>query len=578
MKRAAEFFSRTALVWVLLFYSALTVVMTWPLALHMRDGVVGRIGDNIYFVWMIGWVERALFELGANPFDVWFLNYPEGWSLAYTEIAPAQILLALPFSLLGGATFGYNAALFLTFILSAFGMFLWVRRLTGRLDAALLAGMVFGFLPYRFAHFLIGHLNLSGTQWFPFYFMGFFDLLDARRQGWKPALLAGLALGLIGLTSQYYLYMTLLVSAFLLVCYLAFLERPQLKDPAFWKRMLAMGLVSLPLLLPAVAPYFQLLGAGGLPDRNLSVVRTYSASPTDFFLPSTDHFLWGEWVWRHFNRDLWVEATLYIGAVALALAVLAWIRRRSLGKEKLLKLLFWGGLLALVLAMGIDLRWNAEPVTLPAPSFLQERLGRDELPIPMPGFLLFYILPFYAKLRALMRFGIFLLVFSSAAAGLGAGWLLERAGRRWRLAAAALLLGLVFLDFYPGPYTQFARVEARPVDHWLAQQPGQGAVAQFPFSQAEDQEQTYYTLTHNKPYIGGFFNAFPPAQYTRISPVLERFPDPESVAVLDELGVQYVLADVDEYPDPLALRRSCEELGLHYLGGFEDQMVFELKK
>ncbi len=50
------------------------------------DQMIGQVGDNIYFVWMIGWFKKALFDLHVNPFNVWFLNYPEGWSLAYTEI------------------------------------------------------------------------------------------------------------------------------------------------------------------------------------------------------------------------------------------------------------------------------------------------------------------------------------------------------------------------------------------------------------------------------------------------------------------------------------------------------------
>ena len=37
--------------------------MTWPLATRMRDSMVGEVGDNIYFVWMIGWLKKAL--LGA---------------------------------------------------------------------------------------------------------------------------------------------------------------------------------------------------------------------------------------------------------------------------------------------------------------------------------------------------------------------------------------------------------------------------------------------------------------------------------------------------------------------------------
>ncbi|HEY9089048.1 MAG TPA: hypothetical protein VIO36_12825, partial [Anaerolineaceae bacterium] len=231
-QRLTGWVARWSTTAALFYFTALSILTTWPLARVMSTQMVGSLGDNIYFVWMIGWMQKALFQLRANPFDVWFLNYPEGWNMAYTEITPAQLALALPFSLLGGETFGYNAAMLLTFILSGLTMFLWVRHLTGSKLAGLIAGTIYGFAPYHFAHFLIGHLNLSGTQWFPLYFWGLFDLLGARRFAWKPALLAGLGLGLIALTSQYYVYMALLVSVPAVLVWLL-LDRAQLRSRVF---------------------------------------------------------------------------------------------------------------------------------------------------------------------------------------------------------------------------------------------------------------------------------------------------------------------------------------------------------
>jgi hypothetical protein len=560
----------------LLYFTLLSILMTWPLIRVMGTHLVGSVGDNIYFVWMIGWIQKALFQLGANPFDVWFLNYPEGWNMAYTEITPAQLALALPFSLLGGSTFGYNAAMLLTFILSGLTMFLWVRRLTGSGLAGLVSGTIFAFLPYRFAHYLIGHLNLSGTQWFPLYFWGLFDLLGARRFSWKPALLAGLGLGLIALTSQYYVYMALLVSVPVALVWLL-LDRGQLRSRVFWRGVGAALLAGLPLVAVAVGPYVFLAGQGGLPDRGLGVVRPYSASPTDFLLPSTDHFLWGQWVGSHFNREMWVEGTLTIGFMALILAGVALWKRRESGSSRLLWAMLAGTVTAVILAMGTDLHWNGAPVEIATPAFLSRWVERPTLPLPLPGYALFEYFPFFAKLRAFMRFGVFALVFCSAAAGLGAAWLLQHAGRR-RVALAGLLLALVLVEFYPGPFPQFFRVESRPVDAWLARQPGQGAVAQFPFVEAEDQEQTYYTLAHGKPFIGGFFNAFPPAQYARIAPVLNHFPDADSVALLRELGVEWVLVHSARYPDMPALRATCEQLGLRFVTETGGQAVFTLPR
>ena len=38
-----------------LYFLALSLAMTWPLALRMGSAVAGYIGDNVYFIWLIGW-------------------------------------------------------------------------------------------------------------------------------------------------------------------------------------------------------------------------------------------------------------------------------------------------------------------------------------------------------------------------------------------------------------------------------------------------------------------------------------------------------------------------------------------
>jgi hypothetical protein len=570
-------FSRFHAGWAGIYFAVLTVFMTWPLVLRMHDAVVGLIGDNVYFVWLIGWFQKALFQIHVSPFNIWFLNYPQGWSLSYTEITPVQILMALPVSLLAGPVFAYNFVLLLTFFLAGLGMYLWIRRLTGRTDAALLAGTAYAFLPFHFAHFLIGHLNLASIQWFPFYFWGLYDVLRGKKPSWKPAVMGGVALGLIALTSQYYLYMTLLLSAFLVLLDVLVFERTRIKDGAFWKRLAGMGAISLPLVAAGVAPFVSLLRQGGLPDRGLGAVEMYSASPTDFVLPFTGQFLWGKWIGEHFNREMWIEASLYIGLAVAALAVLAWIRRKESSHARLLVLMAWGALLAFVLALGTNLHWNAAAVTLNTPAFLQGFVHRADLPIPLPGYLLFKFMPLYAKMRVSMRFGVFVLIFACTAAGLGTAWLLARAKPRWQTPLAALLILLVLADFYNGPFKQFSPVQTAPAATWLASQPGKGAVAVFPFALEEDQSQVYDTLAYyGKPFVGGFFNAFPPPQYEALKPVMANFPDAGSVSKLRQLGVQWVLVDGSRYSNPAQIKAQCQALGLQFKVELDGQYVFEL--
>ncbi len=560
---------------VLGFYTLLSLVMTYPLALHLTDSVAGQIGDNIYFVFLIKWYQQAWFGLHISPFFSPLLNYPQGWNLASTDTSLATTLPGLFFSLFGGATFGYNAAMLLTFVLSGWAMFYWVRRLTGSTGAGLVGGMIYAFLPYRMAHFLIGHLNLSGTEWFPLYFMGLYDLLR-KKEGWQwsSILLTAVTLGLIGLTSMYYLYMTLLISVVFVFAYWLLVDRALLRSRWFYQRMAGVGVASIPLLAAGILPFLGLNSQGGLASRSVSYASMYSASPTDFFLPSTLQFLVGKWVGQHFDRSLWVEATLYIGIVALVLAGVAWLRRKESEHRPLMKVALVVIGVAFILALGVRLHWLGQEVTMPMPAAVQTYLHSNA--VPMPALILFRFLPFFDKMRAIMRMGFFVLIFTTLLAGLGAAWLLQWVGKRRAPWVTALLLILVFVDFYPGAFPQFAQVTGRPVDEWLAAQPGQGAVAQFPFGQEDDQQQVYNTLIHGKPFIGGFFSANQPEQYGRIKPVLEAFPSAEGKAILGQLGVHWVLFDLSAYPDFAAVRAQVERLGLKYDTTVSGQAVFEL--
>ncbi|MBQ6505451.1 MAG: hypothetical protein IJI57_16220 [Flexilinea sp.] len=546
----------TWLVW--LWFFVLAIVFTRPLIAHMGNEVAGEIGDNIYFIWMIGWVKKALFKLGVNPMNVWFLNYPEGWNMAHTEITPAQLALGEVFTFFGSETFAYNAAMLASFVLSGVITFYWVRHLTGSAAAGLLSGTIYACLPYRQAHYLAGHLNLSGTQWLPLFFWGWFDLLrnkkseirnkkwDSTNQGvqWKAALMAAIGLGLTALTSQYYFFMLVIVAGFQMVWMVLVHQRDKLKDVSFWKSFGLFILFSIPLLLIAELPFLQLAGAGGMPDRDWGGVRMYSAGLSDYLLPGTTHFLFGKWVGAHFNRDIWIEATLYVGIAALALFTYAMIRGgKTIRRER--QMLLTGIVIAVILSMGTDLHWNAEAVELTLPGFLTQKLGRQTMPILLPGFFLFKYFPFYAKLRAMMRFGIFALLFVAAGAGFALTGIGKFSERKQVLLIAAALLAVI-LDFLPRSQTSFAAVGPREVDLWLAQQPQTGSVMRCPFYLNDDQAGTYYTLYNEKPFIGGFFNAFPTDQYRRIYDVMNGFPSEESLKLAKELDVSFFLVEEDE--------------------------------
>jgi hypothetical protein len=298
--------------------------MTWPISLHLKDSIIGGMGDNIYFVWLIRWYQKVFLEGQGHPFFNPWMNYPQGWNLSTTDTSLSSALPGVPFSYFLGPIAGYNIAMLLTFILAGFFMYLWVRHLTKSNSAGLLAGFLFTFSPYHIAHFVVGHLNLCGIEWFPLYFWGFYNLLTTKKKfDWISVLLTGFSLGLIAFTSMYYLYMTLIFSIVFVFAYFCFTRFRLLKEKPFWLHMVSFFGISSPFLYYSLRPFMNLVQTGTLKSRSLEYASMYSASPTDFFLPASDHFLFGSIIGKWFDRPLWNESSLYVGLVALVFALIA---------------------------------------------------------------------------------------------------------------------------------------------------------------------------------------------------------------------------------------------------------------
>ena len=233
-------------------------------------------------------------------------------------------------------------------------------------------------------------------------------------------------------------------------------------------------------------------------------------------------------------------------------------------------------LTAFILALGTDLHWVGSAVMVDVPSCIQKYYSYAQTIIPLPGYFLFRYLPFYANMRVWMRYGVFVVLFLSLLAGIGVAWLLRQMRAFLKAPVAVAVLILVLVDFYQGPQS-LSQVQGRPVDVWLAKQPGGGTVVQFPFWQVTLPQQTYYTLIHNKPFVGGFFAAFGTSQFQRIQPILESFPDTESIELLRELGVRWVIVDSRKYADFEEIQNEIESMDLRIVGIFDSQYVYELR-
>jgi hypothetical protein len=307
---------------VTLLYLLVTGVMTWPLVTGVTRDIPADLGDSLLNCWILGWgadhLLRALHgDLGALAgfFDA-NIFHPEPLALAYSEHLVAQSVQIAPvYALTGNVILCYNLLFLSTFVLSALGMYLLVRQLTGRADAALIAGLIYAFVPYRVAQF--PHLQVLSSQWMPFVLYGlrrYFDTGRARALGG-----ASLALLAQNLSCSYFLvYFAPFVAA-----YVAFemVTRGRLRD---WRSWLAIGVAGIAVgaaTWPFLDPYLQLRRLGFQP-RSVDELQLFSANVYSYLTSHPAVRLLGGWP-AAFPKP---EGELFPGFVTLVLAAVALVQ------------------------------------------------------------------------------------------------------------------------------------------------------------------------------------------------------------------------------------------------------------
>jgi hypothetical protein len=293
------------------------------------------------------------------------------------------------------------------------------------------------------------------------------------------------------------------------------------------------------LVLPFAIPYVLALKHGTMQPRSLEESQAFSASVADFFIPPIRHPLFGRWVaqhWRVGSNGLWGEWELYVGTLIIPLAVLGLVRPKD-----------WrvtGGLIvmafcAFILSLGPSL-YFLHPAPLHDAANLAP-LSR----IRMPVFVLNGVPPF-SFLRGWARMGLFVQLPISLLAAQGCSYLLGaiKHHKLIRHAVALVLISLVSLDAMVVPIGTSA-VSARPVDRWLAEQPGKFPVMEYPIPEhAYSGPAMYSTRFTGKQIIMGYASNPPNLRYFQ---TLSTFPSPASLDLLQQWETRFVLVDETLY-------------------------------
>ncbi len=165
---------------VFLFFLALAVVQTFPLALHMTDSTIGWPVDSYQEWWNLAWVKQSVLSL-SNPFHTDVLNYPQGGDLWLHTLVPVNAVLAIPLELATGNLFlAWNILSLLFFAAAGTGAYALCFHVTKDRWASLFGGFLFAFSPMVMMQFNAAHFNIATTWPIPFFALCLIRFFEGR--------------------------------------------------------------------------------------------------------------------------------------------------------------------------------------------------------------------------------------------------------------------------------------------------------------------------------------------------------------------------------------------------------------
>ncbi len=426
---------------VLLAYTLLTIVITWPVILNFSSEIPGETsgGDRSGYVWDF-WLHSR------EGLALWGADIQEAVAAPFGRTSPASAHVTLFVTLgpgwlvtsIAGPIVAYNVTVFSGLTLSGAAMYMLIRWLgLGRTSAAW-SGAAFILVPYV-ALRATSHLPFVHLESFPLLLMaGIFWL---ERPNLRRAVLMTLAIVLAWLTNPYYGLMALIIAAVFVVIGLVLGTRRNGPIPAARSALEVGGSVLVLVGLPLLALYSSSRDAvvQGF-ERDPIELQLYGAHFTDYVKPVVgDAFLSGI-----VGADTWDglgspggERTAFLGftTIVLALIGLFFLIRRWDSTPQRVRL---AAISAMVLVPVLVLMSLSHPYPLPWPF--------EGSTIPMPAGIVFDFTPF---LRAFARFSIAVMAVVLIIAAIGLSGLLRGRTQVTAYAIAALVFVFTIVDL-PG--------------------------------------------------------------------------------------------------------------------------------
>lgn len=509
-----------------LFYFFIFCLLTWPLVRDFSTHFFTDDGDGFMNIWNLWWVNTAVSQPSLHP-TIWhtdMLHWPFGITLLGQTLNPFNGLLAVPLLRVMSMVQAHNIIVLFSFVMSGVTAYWLAYYLTRSFWGSLLAGYIFTFSSYHFAHYY-GHLNLISMEWIPLFLLCWYILIT-RPSMWM-GIASALTLWLVLLCDYYYFFYCVLTGGLILLWRMISQRNLRLFLDREHRTPLGLFLLlSVILTGPVVFPLMYLMRTDPLLDAH---------NPRSFALDLFALFIPGEtWRFNQLTEGYWSnlplaisEASVYLGYGVIILVVYLWIKRRD--TQFAFGLWFFLAGFFFLLALGPVLQVNGK--------------------IVYEGVMLYtvleQILPFLKLSGVPARMAVMVTLAASVLSAM-AVTLLQKSPRGKMFAI--LLAVLILVEYLP------ASLPATPADvpsyvTALAELPDEGGV----LDEAAPTKylQLYYQTVHGKPMAFGYVARTPSSVAEKGQGLNRAINRGEYAALWDTYRIRYIATrDVIEYDAP----------------------------
>ena len=260
-------------------YVLLTVVLLAPLWGQFGSAFPHDAGDPVLNTWIF-WHGSQTAPLTST----WWngpMFFPAPNAIALSELLLSVLPISAPVqALTHNPVAAYNAVFALSFPLCALAAWALARELTGRDDAAVVAGLVFMFTTYRAEQY--SHVQVLSYYWTPLVLLGLHRYVRTQKRRWL--VLFGGAWLMQSLVNGYAMFhVTLLVGLWTL--WFA-------RSWAVALRIALAGVVAALPMVPLLLTYNRVHAALHL-TRDINEVKAFGVDLADFVTAAPDLAVWG---------------------------------------------------------------------------------------------------------------------------------------------------------------------------------------------------------------------------------------------------------------------------------------------